>query len=250
VFVISSDNHGATWSKRRDISDSAMRPSWGWYATGPVHGIQLERGTHAGRLIIPSDHRERDKENWGAHILYSDDHGLTWQIGAVDTRQSSGPVHPNENVAVELVDGRIYVNARNQHGSHPATRAIAHSSDGGATFDAKFTPAPGFITPVVQNSAMRFAATDRGDERNVIVYSCPGHATQRRDLTIWTSFDECATWSGKTVVHRGPAAYSDLIKFNERQIGVLYEAGEPLYDQIVFTALDIAGPGQVRGQIP
>jgi sialidase-1 len=234
VFVTCSDDQGQTWSPRREITDTAMRPSWGWYATGPVHGIQLERGKHAGRLIIPADHRERDRESWGAHILYSDDHGTTWKIGAVDTRQAPGPLHPNENVAVELVDGRLYINARDQHGTDPVTRVVAHSSDGGLTYDAPFEPEPNITTPVVQNSAVRVAATDRGDARNILVYSCPGHARDRRDLTILLSFDEGETWTAKTIVHRGAAAYSDVIKLDNTQIGVLYEAGEKLYDEILF----------------
>ncbi|MEX2306179.1 MAG: sialidase family protein [Pirellulales bacterium] len=239
VFVASSDDHGASWSARRDITETAMHPTWGWYATGPVHGIQLERGQHAGRIIIPSDHRERDMDSWGAHIIYSSDHGATWQLGAVDTRQTPNELHPNENVAVELVDGRIYVNARDQHGAHPASRAIAHSSDGGLSFDAPFAPAPTITTPVVQNSAVRFAATDRGGERNILIYSCPGNAKQRRDLTILASFDEGKSWGRKLVLHPGPAAYSDLVKLNGEQIGVLYEAGERLYDEIVFAVFGL-----------
>jgi sialidase-1 len=142
-------------------------------------------------------------------------------------------------VAVELIDGRIYVNARDQHGSNPATRAVAYSSDGGESFDAPFAADPQIITPVVQNSAIRFAATDQGDERNVLVYSCPGDARARRDLTILLSFDEGTTWPVKAVVRKGPAAYSDLIKLDDERVGVLYEAGEKLYGEIVFGVLDI-----------
>ena len=36
--------------------DMDKREGWGWYATGPVHGIQLQRGKHAGRLVVPCDH--------------------------------------------------------------------------------------------------------------------------------------------------------------------------------------------------
>jgi sialidase-1 len=245
VFATSSDDHGQTWSKRRDISATAMRPTWGWYATGPVHGIQLERGKHAGRLIIPSDHRERDHESWGAHILYSDDHGANWQIGAIDTRRAPDALHPNENVAVELIDGRLYVNARDQHGTHPATRAVAYSSDGGESYESPFAPEQQITTPVVQNSAIRFAATDRGDERNVLAYSCPGHLRQRRNLTIMLSFDEGRTWPTKTVLHRGPAGYSDLVKLNESRIGVIFEAGENLYDEILFEPFDLGWPASI-----
>ncbi|MEX0613225.1 MAG: sialidase family protein, partial [Pirellulales bacterium] len=193
VFVTYSDDHGQTWSTYREITSSAKDDNWGWYATGPVHGIQLERGANAGRLIIPSDHRDASTGGWGAHILYSSDHGQTWQIGADDTHAPSSPILPNENVAVELVDGRIYLNAR-EHGSDPATRAIAYSSDGGLTYDAPFVAEPNITSPTVQNSAIRFAATDTGDPRNILVYSGPGHPTNRRDLTILVSFDEGTSW--------------------------------------------------------
>ena len=42
-----------TWSEPRDLSDEILPAHWNsWYATGPVHGIQLTRGRHAGRLVF------------------------------------------------------------------------------------------------------------------------------------------------------------------------------------------------------
>ena len=240
VFVTYSDDNGLTWSNRTEITATAKDPSWGWYATGPVHGIQLVRGSNAGTLIIPSDHQPAGGGGWGSHVLYSSDHGATWQIGADDTHTASSPIHPNENVAVELVDGRIYFNAREQNGSNAATRAIAYSSDGGLTYDAPFVAEPNITTPVVQNSAIRFAATDQGDARNILVYSGPGDPTSRRDLTILVSFDEGTYWGMKTVLHAGPAAYSDMVKINSEQIGVLYEAGQSLYGKIEFASFGLA----------
>jgi len=210
---------------------------------GPVHGIQLQRGQHAGRLIIPSDHRDAANNGWGAHILYSDDHGKSWPIGAVDTRAAGSTLHPNECVAVELVGGRLYVNARDQHGSDPATRAVAFSSDGGLTFDAPFAAEPDITTPVVQNSVLRLSEADGDNGRNVLIYSCPGHPTARRDLTILVSFDEGQSWTMKGVLHRGPAAYSDLVKLDGEKIGVLYEAGRSLYEEIVFSTFGLGHLG-------
>ena len=155
----------------------------------------------------------------------------------MDTQTTASPMHPNENVAAELVDGRIYFNARNQKGSEPATRLVAHSSDGGRTYDAPFAAEPNITTPVVQNSLIRFAATDRGGAGNILVHSGPGHPKRRSDLTIRVSYDEGATWPVATVLHRGPAAYSDLVALHGERIGVLYEAGSPLYDEVVFATL-------------
>jgi sialidase-1 len=239
MFVTHSDDHGKTWAKRRDVSKETLDPDWGWCAAGPVHAIQLKRGTHKGRLVVPCDHQQKDAGTWGAHLMLSDDHGKTWRLGAADTRSLGDAIHPNECVAVELNDGRIYVNARDQHGSNPATRAVAYSSDGGETFDAPFAPEPNITTPVVQNSAIRFAGKSDGNDRSILIYSCPGHRKQRRDLTILASFDEGQSWPIKTVLHKGPAAYSDLIKLDDERVGVLYEGGEKSYGEIVFSVFEV-----------
>jgi Neuraminidase (sialidase) len=239
VFVIHSDDHGATWSDRMEITAAVMDPAWVWYATGPVHGIQLERGAHAGRLVIPSDHRigPASSGSWGSHVIYSDDHGKTWHIGASDTHEYSNSLRPNENVAVELVDGKIYFNSRDQNGSDPATRAVAFSSDGGKSYDAPFAAEPNIVSPVVQNSAVRFAAIDKGDAANILLYSSPKHRTKRRDMTLRMSFDEGRTWTNDTLIHAGSAAYSDLIKLDGRHAGILYEADN--YGKIAFASIAI-----------
>jgi len=211
-----------------------------------VHGIQLERGPHAGRLIAPCDHQIKSTKTWGSHIVYSDDHGATWKLGASDTRPGDDPLHPNECVAVELTDGRVYVNAREHDGSDPATRVVAYSSDGGATFDAPFVGEPNITSPVVQNSTIRFAATDRGDKRNLLIHCGPGDAKERRDLTMLVSLDEGKTWGTKNVIHAGPAGYCDLVKLNDHEVGVLFEAGQKLYDEILFAAVNVTDPSAAK----
>ena len=48
-----SVDDGLTWSEPRDLSSEIRPADWNsWYATGPVHGIQLTRGRHAGRLVF------------------------------------------------------------------------------------------------------------------------------------------------------------------------------------------------------
>ena len=237
VRVITSDDHGATWSPPRNIHSDVSGAGWTWHVPGPVHGIQLERGPHAGRLVIPSDHINAGK--WGAHVVYSDDHGATWRLGANYEEALDGQIKVNENVAVELTDGRLYFNSRD-HGSAAGTRSVGYSSDGGESYDGPFVAAPNFSGPTVQNSVIRFSAIDAGDDENTLIYSGPGHPTNRRDLTIRVSHDEGGAWADETVLRSGPAAYSDLVKLDDQRVGVLFETGATLYDEIAFSQFAVA----------
>ena len=71
------------------------------------------------------------------------------------------------------------------------------------------------------------------------MYCGPGDAKQRRDLTVLLSRDEGKSWTDKTVIHPGPAAYCDLVKLDGKRVGVLYEAGKKLYDEILFATVDV-----------
>ena len=78
VLVTHSTDDGRTWSKPRDITADVKPKHWGWYATGPGVGIQLQRGPHQGRLVIPCDHREplEGRQATVSHCFFSDDGAL------------------------------------------------------------------------------------------------------------------------------------------------------------------------------
>ena len=100
VFVTSSDDDGLTWAAPREITTDVKLPNWTWYATGPGHGIQIENGQYAGRLIVACDHVEAGSKALYSHVIYSDDNGATWQRGG----RSPFP-NVNECEAVELAHG-------------------------------------------------------------------------------------------------------------------------------------------------
>ena len=249
-YVQFSDDDGKTWSTARNIGDQIDDPAWGWYATGPVHGIRLTRGTHAGRLVAGTNYDNGAGQNAG-QLVYSDDHGVTWHKGATDLRSDATP---QEISVVEKVDGGVYAGARNNAGTSGASRMAAVSNDGGQTFSAPFTTIAGLTTPVVQGSLQRLRAVDRGDKYNRILFAAPADPDRRRYMTIRSSFDEGKTWqtvAEGTRITSDWSGYSDLAVLDTGEIGLLYEGGSvDARDQIRFarfTENDIGHPDAPLG---
>lgn len=250
VFVIHSDDHGKTWSKRREVTKDVKKEEWGWYATGPVHSIQITRGKHRGRLVVPCDHRVgsdgADAGLLGAHAILSDDHGKTWRLGAVDETYEDG-LEANETTVLELNDGRLLFNTRDQRGKAPGSRGVSWSKDGGETFDSgdpkwkNFRPIRGVIDPPVVQCALQRA------NENLILFSGPDEngpsGKGRSDMRIRWSRDEGKTWKDGPLIHVGPAAYSDMVLTRKNEVGILFEAGDAgrrnAYQRIVFSIVPI-----------
>lgn len=208
VWVSQSNDDGATWTKPVDITPSTKKPEWTWYATGPGAGIQLK----GGRLVIPCDHRDNGEFS---HVIYSDDHGTTWQTGGV--AQGGG----NECEVVELSDGKLLLNMRNYR-PRRSSRAIAISEDQGQTW-APAPRDPVLIEPTCQASIRRYSWPGEGKSR--ILFSNPASTTVRENLTIRLSYDEGKTWPLSKVLQTGPAAYSCLASLPEGTVLCLYETG-------------------------
>lgn len=238
VFLTTSDDDGLVWGAPSEITATAKQAGWSWYATGPGAGIQLSRGTQAGRLVVACDHIRTDNKAFGSHVIFSDNGGAGWQIGAVAVTTAS--VRPNENLAVELVapaaggGSKLFFNARDHQG--PSARATTFSEDGGLSYTpADFTDAPQFTCPTVQGGLARFRATDAGDSSNRILFSCP-YGSSRNRMAIWSSADEAVTWSSPKTVHEGPSAYSDMTRLSDGRMALLFEKGaSSAYETITLT---------------
>jgi sialidase-1 len=215
VFITHSDDDGKTWTGPREITKQAKRPNWTWYATGPgAGGIQLTRGPHKGRVIIPCDHGVG--RSYFSHIIYSDDNGEKWKIGAIS------PVGLNECQAVELAGGDVMINSRN-HGNRLRNRGVCVSHDGGVTFDPKlFRRDETLVEPQCQASLRRYAWPE-GDKPGVILYSGPGLATGRVQGTLRASFDEGKTWPWKKQYYQGGSGYSDVTVLPDGRVAILFE---------------------------
>lgn len=251
VQYSTAEQDGTEWSEPVSLADAIDRPDWGWYATGPVHGIQLTRGEHPGRLIAGINAGPENGDPI-AGIVYSDDGGDTWKLGGTQPGADDETV-PQEISPVELVDGRIHLAARNQNKEGDWGRAYATSSDGGASLDGPFTQISGLqATKAVQGSTLRLRATDEGDRYNRILLATPVDPVEnlRRDLTIYSSYDEGTTWGHGARITTDRSGYSDMVEIDDGRIGLLYEAGEwsgDARDEIRFARLTEADLGLPDG---
>lgn len=235
VFVQESRDNGVGWSKAGEITDAVKKPEWRWYATGPCNGIQLTRGPHAGRLLIPANHSEHGdptKHPYRSHVIFSDDHGQAWKLGGIEEEKT------NESTLVEVSDGGVLQNMRSYHGQN--ARAVARSRDGGENWSAVSLDKQ-LIDPVCQGSLIRYS----WQPSRILFANCA--SGKRENLTIRLSLDEGETWTAAKTLHAGPSAYSCLgilaakSQDSAPTILCLYENGQKApYERISLARLNLA----------
>lgn len=229
IFITSSTDDGLTWQKPKQITQDVKLPDWTWYATGPGSGIQLTKGTSKGRLIIPCDHIEAQTKKYFSHIIYSDDHGLSWQLGG-----STPTDMVNECSVVELTTGDLMLNMRN-YDYAKKYRAVSISTDAGRTW-SKIYHDPALIEPICQAAMI----THNANGKNYILFSNPASMYHRINMTVKASLDQGKTWPLQKQLHPGPAAYSSLAPLKNGNIASLYEAGQiNPYETITFKSFPL-----------
>ncbi len=229
---MSSEDEGLTWSKPREITRSVKKPNWTWYATGPVHGIQIKKGNRKGRMIISCDHIEEKTKKYYSHVIYSDDAGESWQIGGITPQDQV-----NECSVAEIGRGKLILNMRN-YDRDQMNRKISISKDYGNNWGDIYYDET-LIEPICQASILRY--TYNGPRKNNLFFLNPSDKNKRINMTLRLSDDLGSSWKNYITLHEGPSAYSDLTKLPNGNLGCLYEAGEKSpYEGIVFTEVDIS----------
>lgn len=239
LLYIRSDDDGLTFSKPVDLTPVAdeFRREYPWIviAPGPGHGIQLRNGRLLATLWMSTDHSHRPSVT---STIYSDDHGRTWKRGEI--LKPAGR-NPSENMAIELADGRVMLNIRNESPDH--RRAIAYSQDGASAWtEPAFT---WLYEPVCMASIIRlakgrllFSNPDSHDETAALIPK--NEMRPRNNLTIRLSNDDGATWPVARLLEPGRTGYSDLAIGRDQSIYCLYEHGAPAGERLANNNLRIA----------
>jgi sialidase-1 len=221
-FYQRSDDDGLSWSQPVEITKTfgKFRAAYDWkvLATGPNHSIEL----HTGRLIVPV--WLSTGTGGGAHrpsvtaTIYSDDQGRSWHAGEIAVPCTEDWINPNETVAVELADGRVMLNVRNESKAH--RRLVTVSPDGATGWSQpRFDEA--LLEPICMGAIVRYS-TARTGGRNSILFSNPdnlsradgkekpGVSRDRKNVSVKLSYDEGQTWAINKTIEAGWSAYSDL----------------------------------------
>jgi len=215
VYHLVSDDNGESWTSPKNITPTVKLSNWTWYATGPVHGIQLSHKDNKGRLVIPCDHIEKDSKKYYSHIIYSDDHGKSWRLGGTTSQDQV-----NECTVAELTNGDLILNMRNYARKDSQVRQVAISKDGGESWmEQRFDQQ--LPEPRCQGALLR---VDKGSQM-LLLFTNPSDEKSRINMTLSISKDNGAEWYKKIPIYKSHSAYSDLVELNDGSIFVFFEAG-------------------------
>ncbi len=218
-FYQRSDDDGVNWSAPVEITSTfeAFKKDYDWevLATGPNHSIQLK----SGRLVVPVWLSTGTGGN--AHrpsvtaTIYSDDGGKTWLAGEIAVPCTDEFINPNETVAVELSDGRVMLNVRNESKAH--RRIVVTSPDGATDWsEPKFDDA--LVEPICMAGLVRY----QHDGKSLLLFCNPNNLTRadgkeepgksrdRRNVSVRISKDEGQTWTAGRSIEPEWSAYSDI----------------------------------------
>lgn len=238
VHFITSTDQGKNWSKPTNITNQVhfnstttqAEKDWRTNATTPGHAIQLTKAPYTGRIYVPANHSQGEPQEgfneYRAYGFYTDNHGKDFQTSPDINTPSS-----NEAIGVELTDGSLMLNVREQNGARKE-RLIAISTTGGKQWDTEYFDTE-LISPVCQSSVLLF----KGKQDTILLYSGPNSRTNREKMTVKGSLDSGKKWVLEKEIYSGTSAYSDLVQIDANTIGLFYERDN---NGIYFSRLPIS----------
>ena len=237
VYLMYSDDEGDSWSEPDNMNRCFAGSGLAFHLPGPGHGIQLTCGAHKGRLIVPFWHRRTGVETpmfergYCTCMLWSDDHGLTWQTGAY----AGSDWYANETRICETLsaDGRSCLLMQGRRVGDPQRWQMRSYDDGATWQDGMAVP----LTCVNTCDCGLLRVDDGGRMHNAVLVSRCFSAQSRRDMEIQISLDGGASYAMRYELPKDDVmpGYSDLTQLPDGTIGLMH----PQADHLLFTRLSL-----------
>jgi len=230
IRITCSDDDGKTWSAPQFIPMQELKPKSvaASQGTGAGHGIQLTRGKHKGRLVVPC---------YGSgvgFVIYSDDKGKTWVPGGASP---IAKVKMFETVCVEMPNGEVALSG--QPANDKKERSYCILTDGGA----KYKEGTARYAPEIQNEGLHGGFARYANKPNVLVYAGAGKGVRRRGRyhhvgTLRASYDNGKAWPFSRPVFLGGFDDCDIAVLPDGTIALVFETFTDDEDRnVAFTLL-------------
>ena len=233
LWMSYSDDDGKTWSAPQDITPMVKADWMKFLGVGPGVGITLQNGPHKGRIVVPVYTTNRTNHLNGSQssrIIYSDDHGKTWQMGGgvndnrtlydgrvIDSSTMSDYYAQNtEASVVQLNNGQLKLFMRGLTGD----LQVATSYDGGVTWDNYVER---YDVPDVY---VQMAATHTVQDGKEYILLANANGPGRKNGYIRVARveeDGQLTWLHHYLIQDGEYAYNSLQQIGPDEFGLLYE---------------------------
>ncbi|MCC5936183.1 MAG: exo-alpha-sialidase [Lunatimonas sp.] len=212
LVVVKSEDDGMTWSDPVNVTSSLKDPSWHLFLAGPGRGITMRDGT----LVFAGQYKDAEKVPHST-IIYSKDQGATWHMG------KGARSHTTEAQVVELSDGSILLNMRDDRGG---SRAVMVTKDLGETWEEHVSHRSALVEPICMASII---TNPYAQDAPVFFFSNPNTTDGRYNITIKTSFDEGKSWpeANQLLLDEGIGwGYTCLTMIDKDHLGILYESSQ------------------------
>ncbi len=217
TYISQSEDNGISWSLPHDITPQLFgsecsdleRRNWRASFCAAGRGIQ----TKSGRIMFVAAVRENAEHVLNNYLYYSDDDGNTWNVSQ---KAFSGG---DEAKVVELNNGDILMSIRNKH---KGERIYTVSKDDGITWSAHQSWSD-LIEPACNGEIIRYTSVLDGYNKNRLLHTIANDRSERRNVSVFLSYDEGKTWPVKKSICPTASAYSSATILPDGTIGVFFE---------------------------
>lgn len=235
LLVRASDDDGKTWSKAIELQRTSRKGKNIISSGSPANAIQLQKGKHKGRILVPLFLTEKitdKKRTWQNAVLYSDNDARTWKLSSSIPIQDTEP--GNECLIAETDEGHVLMNSRSQRSQH---RLVSISKNGGSSWS------PFKYSQELKNRPCNCGLLKFSYGKNKrMFFSYNNSLKKRANGFIAMSRDDGKTWPVKKQIIPGLFGYSQLVKVDQKTLGMIYEPFESVKEEwsLYFVKIPVA----------